>query len=77
MSIPISQLEIPTINWTKQLKPNQDEKALEILEKLKQNDYPVTLAQWANAAGLNSKEIEAETKKDLNFKIKLIKREML
>jgi hypothetical protein len=71
MSIPVSQLEIPIINWTKQLKPNQDEKALEILEKLKQNDYPVTLAQWANAAGLNAKNIEAETKADFELQGKI------
>jgi hypothetical protein len=54
MQIPINDLIIPTINWHKQLKPNQDEKMLEILERLSQNEIPTTLADWARAAGVES-----------------------
>jgi hypothetical protein len=54
MQIPLNDLIVPTINWHKQLKPNQDEKMLEILERLHQNEVPVTLADWCRAAGVES-----------------------
>jgi hypothetical protein len=73
MSLPIENLMIPTINWAKQLKPTQDEKALEILERLKQNEYPVTLSQWASAAGLNPKTIEQEQKDNLDLQNRIQK----
>lgn len=72
-NVAASNLIIPTINWAKQLKPTQDEKALEILEKLKQNDYPVTLAQWAGAAGFNPKTIEQEQKDNLELTARIEK----
>jgi hypothetical protein len=64
MQVPTSELIMPTINWTKQLRPNQDRESLEILEKLQQNEYPVTLKQWATAAGLDSETIKDETISD-------------
>lgn len=64
MSIPDSDLIMPTINWSKQLRPNQDEKTIEILERLKQNEYPVTLKQWAAAAGQDPETIEADVRAD-------------
>lgn len=78
MSVPVSDLIMPTINWAKQLRPTQDEKGLEILEKLQTNEYPVTLKQWAAAAGLDSKSIENDTKedKDLRKKIAALDEEM-
>lgn len=71
MSVPVSELVMPTINWAKQLRPTQDEKALEILEKLQTNEYPVTLKQWAAAAGLDGKSIENDTKEDKDLRAKL------
>jgi len=59
-----SELMIPNIQWAKQLKPLQDEKALEILEKLKQNEQPTTLRQWAQAAGYDPDTIIQESKKN-------------
>lgn len=71
MAVPVSDLIMPTINWAKQLRPTQDEKGLEILEKLQTNEYPVTLKQWASAAGLDSKTIESDTKEDKDLRKKL------
>lgn len=73
--VPISELIMPTINWAKQLKPNQDEKYLDILEKLKSNEYPVTLKQWAMAAGLNPDTIkqEADENQKLENYLKAVK----
>ena len=73
MAISTENLVVPTINWAKQLKPTQDEKALEILERLKQNEYPVTLSQWANAAGFNPKTIEQEQKDDIELQARVNK----
>ena len=73
MQIPVGDLIVPTINWTKQLKPNQDEKALEILERLKQNEYPTTLAQWASAAGYDPRNLEIEAQKDQELRKKISK----
>jgi len=71
MQIPISDLLIPQIDWSKQLKPNQDEKYLDILEKLKNNDYPVTLKQWAQAAGLNPDTIAQDAAADKKMRAKI------
>lgn len=73
MQIPVGDLIIPSINWAKQLKPNQDEKALEILERLKQNDYPTTLSQWAMAAGFDPKTLESDTARDADLRKKIQK----
>jgi hypothetical protein len=73
MQIPESELIMPRINWEKQLKPNQDEKYLEILGTLKNNDYPVTLKQWAMAAGIDPKGIEADSKEDAQLRAKIAK----
>lgn len=59
-----SELMIPNIQWSKQLKPLQDEKALEILEKLKQNEQPTTIRQWAQAAGYDPDTVVQEAKKN-------------
>lgn len=71
LQIPVSELIMPTIDWAKQLKPNQDEKYLEILEKLKNNDYPVTLKEWAQAAGLDPETIEQEANEDKKLRARL------
>jgi len=73
MQLPVGDLQIPTIEWAKQLKPNQDEKALDVLEKLQQNDYPVTLTQWATAAGFNAKNIEEDQRTDITTRKKIAK----
>ena len=66
-----SELLIPVLQWSKQLKPLQDEKALEILEKLKQNEQPTTMRQWALASGYDPDTIVQEAKKDLELKKQL------
>jgi hypothetical protein len=71
MQLPVGDLQVPTIEWSKQLKPNQDEKALDVLEKLQQNDYPVTLVQWATAAGFNPKNIEQDQQTDIKSRQKI------
>jgi hypothetical protein len=61
-----ANLIIPGFSWAKQLKPTQDEELFAILERLKQNDYPVTLSQWAQAAGFQADPdtIKSEVEKD-------------
>lgn len=76
MSIPDSDLIMPNINWSKQLRPNQDEKAIEILERLQQNEYPVTLKQWATAAGFNADTIENDVKEDKERRSRIAEMEM-
>lgn len=73
MQIPISELQMPTIEWSKQLKPNQDEKYLDILEKLKNNEYPVTLKSWAQAAGLNADTIREDSMADEKLRAEIAK----
>lgn len=77
MQIPVSELVMPTIEWSKQLKPNQDEKYLDILEKLKNNDYPVTLKQWAQASGLNPETIESDALANIKVATKIKKAQEL
>lgn len=75
MQLSHSELIMPTIDWAKQLKPNQDEKYLDILEKLKSNDYPITLQQWAQAAGLNPKNIQQDNMDDQKLRQTLKRQE--
>ena len=75
MSTPVGDLIIPTINWAKQLKPTQDEAALDVLEKLKNNEYPTTLAQWATASGYNPKTVKSEAEEDIKVRNELKKYE--
>lgn len=65
-TVPGSGLWMPKFAWAKTLKPTQDEAMFGFLERLKQNEYPVTLSQWAQAAGLNAEPdaMQAEIEKD-------------
>jgi len=71
MQIPTSELIMPTISWAKQLRPNQDEEALAVLERLQAGGYPITLKQWAQAAGFNPKNIIQEVKEDKDMLTKI------
>jgi hypothetical protein len=70
-AVPVGDLLLPQIEWAKQLRPNQDEQVLNVLEQLKNNEYPVTLAQWAGAAGHNPKNIETDFANDQKLRAKL------
>jgi hypothetical protein len=58
LSIPKRDLLIPSIHWTKNLSPESDANYMDILEKAQSHGIPVTLKQWASAAGIDINALE-------------------
>lgn len=66
-----TQLLIPEIVWDKQLRPESDEKYMEVLEKLEEKGVPITLRMWAASGGLDLNKIESDQPEDLATRTKL------
>ena len=64
----ISKYAMPTIQWTKQLKPKGDQAYLDMLDALSQKGLPVHLRMLAAAAGLNLDDIMDGNEDDLRVR---------
>jgi hypothetical protein len=60
-----SRLLIPTVEWTKQLKPEGDQSYMEMLDQLTQKGVPVPLRVLAAAGGLSLDELLRQKDDDL------------
>jgi len=58
-NIPLNMLHLPSVYWTKQLKPIADENYLNILTTLKEDGIPITLRAWAAGGGF---DLDAEVR---------------
>lgn len=58
MSIPKSDLLMPTIHWEKTLSPESDQSYLDLLKAAKEEGLPVTLKMIASAAGVDLDALE-------------------
>jgi len=73
MSIRKSDLLMPTIHWTKNLSPESDASYMDILEKVSQQGVPVTIKQWASAAGIDISDLEQMLPEDQELRARLKK----
>jgi hypothetical protein len=68
----ITEYQIPTVNWHKQLQPQADEAYLNILQIMTQNGVPVPLRMIAAAGGMNLDQVmdqfddDLQTRKDVS-----------
>jgi hypothetical protein len=53
LSIPDSELIMPTISWNKELVYSVDEKKLEIYEKMEDKGVPISIRNWASAGSVD------------------------
>lgn len=63
-----SQLLIPTVNWSKQLKPEGDSAYFEMLNTLSEKGVPVPLRVLAAAGGQNVEELLRQADDDLDLR---------
>lgn len=63
-----SKLLIPQLHWHKSLEPINDDKVMEILEKLEEKGIPITLSMWAAAGGMEIEDFEQELPNDLKHR---------
>lgn len=73
LEIPDSELIIPTVSWQKQLVYDIDEKQLDIYERLKEQDVPVTLKQVANAGGVSLDDVMSDLEEDAALRKRVAK----
>ncbi len=66
-----SKLLIPTVHWTKQLKPEGDSTYLEMLGQMSEKGIPVPLRVLAAAGGLNIDELLRQQDDDLDARKKI------
>jgi hypothetical protein len=64
MKIPIKDLQIPVIHWTKSLAPQSDQAYMDILEKVETKGIPIPVSMWASAAGLDMQQIRQALPED-------------
>ena len=67
-----SKLFIPTVHWAKQLKPEQDQSYMEVLNQLTANGVPVPLRAMAAAGGFNLDELLSNQSEDLAIQRQLM-----
>lgn len=73
MKIPLSELEMPRVHWTKNLSPQSDNAYLDVLDRAKQNGVPVTVSMWASAAGIDLNQLMEQLPDDKRLRAKLAK----
>ncbi len=72
LSIPESELIMPTIRWKKDLVQESNAAKLEMLEKAEEKGVPVTIKNWASACGIDLQDqigdmdIDAELRRRIN-----------
>ncbi len=65
-----SKLIIPIIHWHKSLEPINDDKVMEILEKLEEKGIPITLRTYAAAGGMDIEDYQKELADDYEYRKK-------
>lgn len=48
-----NNLDIPTLQWQKSLQARNEENQFDMLEKLSEKGFPISLKMWASAAGID------------------------
>ena len=67
----ITNYEIPSIHWHKQLSPIGDENYFNVLGQLQEVGLPIPLSMWAAAGGLSLEDLMSELEEDKKVREKL------
>ena len=67
----LSQYAIPTVQWSKQLKPKADKEYLELLTSLKDLGVPIALRAFAAAGGENIDDLVAAMDDDNDMRLEI------
>lgn len=73
MEIPIDELEMPRVHWTKNLSPQSDAAYLDILDRADQKGIPVTVSMYASASGIDLNQLQESLPDDKRLRAKLAK----
>lgn len=73
MKIPMDQLDMPRVHWTKNLSPQSDAAYLDVLDRASQKGIPVTLAMWASASGIDLNQLQESLPDDKRLRAKMAK----
>lgn len=73
MNIPRRELMLPNIHWTKNLSPESDASYMEILKSAQEQGVPITLKQWAAAAGIDVTTLEQMLPEDQELRKRIKK----
>jgi hypothetical protein len=61
-------LDLPSIEWQRTLRPTADREFLDILQMMKEQGVPITLRQWAQAGGHNIDETLEGLESDIELR---------
>jgi len=67
----LSQYQIPTVQWVKQLKPKADKDYLDILNDLAEKGIPISLRMFAAAGGENIDDLVASMDDDNDLRLEI------
>ena len=73
MKIPLADLEMPRVHWTKNLSPQSDAAYLDILDRAEQKGIPVTAAMYASASGIDLNQLVEALPDDKRLRAKFAK----
>lgn len=71
LSIPESELIMPTIRWKKDLAPTSNTSKLDLMERLEEKGVPITIKNWASAGGINLSDQITELQLDAELRRKI------
>lgn len=67
----LSQYQIPTVQWNKQLKPKADKDYLDILNQLEEKGIPISLRMFAAAGGENIDDLISNMDDDNDLRLEI------
>lgn len=72
-----SKLDIPSVQWKKQLKPQANKDYMDALSQLEEKGLPIGLRMWAAAGGLDAESLvqQAEEEKGLRKRVADLKKQ--
>jgi hypothetical protein len=65
-----SRYDMPTIKWTKSLRPEADREFIDMLATLEEKGVPVNIAMYASAGGITMQELEDSWSSDIQIRKK-------
>lgn len=71
LSLPDSDLVVPKIYWHKTLQPEADDVGLELMERLQERGFPVTMKMIASRAGQDLEEVMSDLDEDAKLREKI------
>lgn len=68
-----SRMDMPTVQWKKQLKPQANKDYIEALGMMEEKGLPIGLRMWATAGGLDAEDVISQSEEESELRTRVAK----